>query len=169
MFNLTMMELTKDAVEMQNAIEENAENADLYIDSIEANNLMIDEKADSYAAVAKNIEAEIKGMADYVKEASDRKMSLTRRLDKLKDRLMYCMLLMGKNKIGDKSETKIVGNGGKRKVTIVDIELLPDKFKKITIEPDNDKIREALEKGEEVPGCVLEERGQHLSIKFKGV
>jgi hypothetical protein len=49
------------------------------------------------------------------------------------------------------------------------MELLPDKFKKITIEPDNDKIREALEKGEEVPGCVLEERGQHLSIKFKGV
>ena len=50
MFNLTMMELTKDAIEMQNAIEENAENADLYIDSIEANNLMINEKADSYAA-----------------------------------------------------------------------------------------------------------------------
>lgn len=169
MFNLTMMELTKDAVEMQNAIEENAENADLYIDSIEANNLMINEKADSYAAVALNIEAEIKEMAEYVKKASDRKMSLTRKLDRLKDRLMYCMLMMGKKNIGDKSDIKVVGNGGKRKVTIVDMELLPDKFKKITIEPDNDKIREALEKGEEVPGCVLEERGQHLSIKFKGV
>lgn len=169
MFNLTMMELTKDAIEMQNAIEENAENADLYIDSIEANNLMINEKADSYAAVAKNIEAEVKEMTEYVKKATDRKKSLTRSLDKLKDRLMYCMLLMGKNKIGDKSEIKIANNGGIRKVTIVDIELLPDKFKKITIEPDNDKIREALEKGEEVPGCVLEERGQHLSIKFKGV
>lgn len=44
MFNLTMMELTKDAIEMQNAIEENAENADLYIDSIRANNLMINER-----------------------------------------------------------------------------------------------------------------------------
>lgn len=169
MFNLTMMELTEDAVEMQKAIEEDKENADLYIDSIEANNLMIDEKADSYAAVAKNIEAEVKEMADFVKKVSDRKMSLARKLDRLKDRLMYCMLLMGKNKIGDKAEVKITGNGGKRKVTIYNIELLPDKFKKITIEPDNDKIREALEKGEEVPGCVLEERGQHLSIKFKGV
>ena len=169
MFNLTMMELTKDAIEMQNAIEENAENADLYIDSIEANNLMINEKADSYACVALNIEAEIKEMAEYVKKASDRKMSLTRKLDRLKDRLMYCMLMMGKKNIGDKSDIKVVSNGGKRKVTIVDMELLPDKFKKITIEPDSDKIREALEKGEEVPGCVLEERGQHLSIKFKGV
>ena len=30
-------------------------------------------------------------------------------------------------------------------------------------------LQPVLEKGEEVPGCVLEERGQHLSIKFKGV
>lgn len=45
----------------------------------------------------------------------------------------------------------------------VDEALLPDSFLKIRCEPDKEKIKEALLRGESVPGALLE-HGQHIRI-----
>jgi hypothetical protein len=81
------------------------------------------------------------------------------------------------------------GNGGQQALTIVQPDLVPLEFKRVTVElradvcrqfaeqfagqyriveivhPDSKGIREALERGEHVMGCRLEDRGEHIRIK----
>jgi len=42
---------------------------------------------------------------------------------------------------------------------------LPDKFKKVLALPNAEAIREALKRGEQVPGARLLERGSHLRVE----
>jgi hypothetical protein len=57
----------------------------------------------------------------------------------------------------------ICKNGGKQGVDI--FAEVPDSFQRIIYEPDTDKIREALENGEDLPFARLRERGEHVRIK----
>jgi hypothetical protein len=83
------------------------------------------------------------------------------------------------------------GNGGAQALTIAQPDLVPDKFKRVRVvlslavwselvkdypeleyvtpkpetEPDNGAIRSALQDGEGVMGCRLEERAEHIRIK----
>ena len=59
---------------------------------------------------------------------------------------------------------KLVGNGGKQPMEIND-DKVPDSFKRVVLETDKEKIREALEKGETLDFAELKPRGRHVSIK----
>ena len=45
--------------------------------------------------------------------------------------------------------------GCKAKVQVLDLEAIPDKYKRITVEPDKPAIYTALRAGEDVPGAAL--------------
>jgi hypothetical protein len=85
----------------------------------------------------------------------------------LKDRLKWFMEWRGTKKIETpRGVASVAGNGGKQPVDVhVPAEELPERFRKIKVEPDTDAIRKALVAGEEIPGCVLQERGFHLRIR----
>jgi hypothetical protein len=54
-------------------------------------------------------------------------------------------------------------NGGKQPLEITGE--VPDNFKRVVYETDTEKIRTALENGEQLDFAHLEERGEHLRIK----
>jgi hypothetical protein len=85
-------------------------------------------------------------------------------IDRMKARIKEAMELMDKTEIKTDLHTfKIQKNGGKQAMKITaDV---PDAYTKIIIEPDNDKIRAALESGEELPFAELLPRGTQLRIK----
>lgn len=130
----------------------------------------------------------------YKAEAATLALKATRAgetVERVKGYVLGIMQALGIPKYqGDTHYIRRQGNGGIRPLEIAQPELVPDKYKLITVkmsmqlwrelgnarkgvpvgdcvglpEPDNAAIREALERGEGVPGCRLLERGEHLRM-----
>lgn len=163
MANFTLYELTEEARELQDMIEEYP--PETFSDTIESLQLMIEDKADSYAEVNLNIKNEIAALKAEEERLNARRSALERNKLRLLEAIRGAMNALGKNKIKTEKFTfSIVKNGGLQPIK-VDAEKLPDKFKKVIVEPDNERIREALEAGETIPGVEVLPRGEHLTIK----
>lgn len=126
----------------------------------------IDNKADGYCSLITRFE----GRAKTIEAEISRLMALKKSMDNAKKRmresLLYCMQSTGRTCINTDLHTiKAVKNGGKQPMEITGN--VPKEYEKTTVvvEPDKDKIRAALEKGEALDFALLKERGSHLSIK----
>ena len=163
MANFTLYELTEEARELQDMIEEYP--PETFSDTIESLQLMIEDKADSYAAVNQNITNEITALKAEEERLRTRRSALERNQMRLMKAIREAMNALGKTKIKTEKFTFSVSKNGGLQPIKVDAEKLPDKFKKMIFEPDNDRIREAIKAGETIEGVEVLPRGEHLTIK----
>ncbi len=163
MANFTLYELTEEARELQDMIEEYP--PETFSDTIESLQLMIEDKADSYAAVNQNITNEIAALKAEEERLAVRRIALERNQMRLIKAIKEAMNALGKTKIKTEKFTFSVSKNGGLQPIKVDMEKLPDKFKKMIFEPDNDRIREAIKAGETIEGVEVLPRGEHLTIK----
>lgn len=120
------------------------------IDTLESLDLAIEDKADGYARLIKNQEADSKGIAEEIKRLQARKQAIDNSIKNMKLSLQNAMIEIGKTKFKtDLFSFNIQKNPVK--VEIVNEELIPDQFKKIKIEFD----KTAIKKAENVPGAEL--------------
>lgn len=120
------------------------------IDTLESLDLAIEDKADGYARLIKNQEADSKGIAEEIKRLQARKQAIDNSIKNMKLSLQNAMIEIGKTKFKtDLFSFNIQKNPAK--VEIVNEELIPDQFKKIKIEFD----KTAIKKAENVPGAEL--------------
>lgn len=136
----------------------------VFLDTFEALKGELEVKAGGYAQIIKQLEME-EGECDKVIETFKQKKTVrANNVKRMKEALMNAMDAAGVESIPAGDFTlKIAKNGGLQPLKI-DGEV-PDNFKKIIYEDDNNKIREALKNGEELSFAHLEERGRHLNIK----
>lgn len=88
---------------------------------------------------------------------------ITSNKQRMKDLILLAMQTTGELKITTELHTfRVCKNGGKQKLDIHGE--VPDAYQKIVYEIDKDKIRAALEAGEELDFALLQERGQHVRI-----
>ena len=163
MANFTLYELTEEAKELQDMIEEYP--PETFSDTIESLQLMIEDKADSYAVVNQNITNEIAALKAEEERLRERRCALERNQLRLMKAIREAMNALGKNKIKTEKFTFSVSKNGGLQPIKVDAEKLPDKYKKVIMEPDNERIREAIKAGETIPGVEVLPRGEHLTIK----
>lgn len=133
-------------------------------DTLEAIEGELEEKAENYAKIIREYEAE----ADKFKAEKERlehmQVSAQNKAKYLKDMLHKAMIDTGKTKF--KTELFSFGiqkNGGKAPLIMKEGIEIPIEYTKA--EPDMGKIREALEKGELLTFAELGERGEHLRIR----
>ena len=123
----------------------------------------IEVKADSYAAVMAQMDAHKNLLKKEIDRLSDKLEAIDNNERRMKDSLYAAMVAMDKRKIEtDLHKFSIRKAGGKQTMTITGE--VPDNFQKVILEPDNKKIREALEAGEVLDFAHLEERGEYLKI-----
>ena len=163
MANFTLYELTEEAKELQDMIEEYP--PETFSDTIESLQLMIEDKADSYAVVNQNITNEIAALKAEEERLRARRNALERNQIRLMKAIKDAMNALGKTKIKTEKFTFSVSKNGGLQPIKVDAEKLPDKFKKVIVEPDNERIREALKAGKTIEGVEVLPRGEHLTIK----
>lgn len=163
MANFTLYELTEEAKELQDMMEEYP--PETFSDTMEGLQLMIEDKADSYAVVNQNITNEIAALKAEIERLSVRRTALERNQIRLLKAIKDAMNALGKNKIKTEKFTFSVSKNGGLQPIKVDAEKLPDKFKKMILEPDIERIREAVKNGEIIPGVEVLPRGEHLTIK----
>ena len=163
MANFTLYELTEEARELQDMIEEYP--PETFSDTLEGLQLMIEDRANDYGVVYKNIGAEIKALKEEEGNIAKRRISLENNQKRLNEAIKSAMEVLGEKKIVTTKCKFIISNNGGLLPIEIDAELLPDNYKKVIVEPDKELIRKAIESGIDVPGVKVLDRGTHLTIK----
>lgn len=133
------------------------------MDTIKAIDEDLEDKADNYAKIIKELQAEAKKFEAEKKRLEDRQKAMENRAKLLNKHLYDSMKLTGKTKFKTGLFSfGIQKNGGLQPIDI-DAKNVPDEY--MHKEPDNAKIRQALKEGKELPFVTLKEYGDHLVIR----
>jgi hypothetical protein len=126
----------------------------------------VGEKLDNYAALIRTFKA--RAIVYKVEEDSfkAKRQAAEKNAERLEDRLLAFMQSKGWEKYPTKRfELRVCANGGNPPVVVAcDPEALPERFRKVTVEPNKTEILAALKAGEKVRGCMLGERGRYLRV-----
>lgn len=159
-----LYELTSNYETVLNMLYDEEIDEQMIFDTLESIEGEIEEKADGYAKIIKELEAKQKARKEEAKRLTDSAKVFENRVKALKNNLFNAMKETGKTKFATNLFSfNIVKNGGKQALTI-DGEV-PEEYTKTVIENNTDKIRQALEEGKELPFARLEPRGESLRIK----
>ena len=138
---MKLYELTGAFNQVADMLEYDSENAAI-IDTLESIDLAIEEKADGYAKLIRNQEASSKAFDEEIKRMKERKQAVDNNVKRMKLSLQNAMVEIGKTKFKtDLFSFNIQKN--QPSVEIIDETLIPDKFKKITIDFDKTAIKKA--------------------------
>lgn len=159
-----LYELTNNYETVLNMLYDNEIDEQMILDTLESIEGEIEEKADGYAKIIRELEAMRDAKKEEMYRQQDGAKVLDNRIKLLKQNLFNAMKQTGKTKFATNLFTfNIAKNGGKQTLTIDGD--VPEEFTKTIIENDTDKIRQALENGENLPFAHLEPRGESLRIK----
>lgn len=158
----TLYEIKAEYLEVYNMddVEE-----DVWFDTLEAIEGELEVKADAYAKLIKEYEAESAKFKAEAQRLVERQRVYENRVKRMKDRIYLTMKETGLKEIPNTLfKIKIQANGGVAPLIIKEGVKIPEEYQKVTTTIDNDKIREAL-KTQELDFAELGERGSHLVIK----
>ena len=159
-----LYELTNDWNTVANMLYDEDVDEKMVLDTLESIEGDIEDKANGYAKIIKELEAKAKARKEEAKRLSDSSKTFENKVKFLKQNLFNSMKETGKTKFTtDLFSFNIAKNGGKQALTI-DGEV-PEEYTKTVIENDTEKIRQALENGESLPFAHLEPRGESLRIR----
>lgn len=161
----SLYELKENYKQIEEMLYEEEIDEKLILDTLESIEGEIEDKADNYAVIIK----ELLGDAEVCKQEKirleARQKSFENRAKLLKDRLEEIMRETGKTKFKTaKFSFGIQKNGGLLPLWIdEDYSNIPQKYLKV--KPDNSKIRQALDNGENIIFARYEERAESLRIR----
>ena len=165
----SLYDVTGEILELQQMLEDEIDDDQVLMDTLEAVEGEYEVKLESYCKVIRNLEATIEARKAEAKRLTDGAKTLEANIDRLKKAMFDSMKTTGKTKIkGTLFTVAIQKNGGKIPVIVdedVDTSKLPDNLVIVTEKPAIDAIRELLEAGKAVEGFTLGERGESLRIK----
>ena len=138
-----------------------------YTQALNEINDAIEVKADGYARIMKNFEAEADAIGAEITRLKERKSALEANIQKLKDNLQEAMIATGKRKFKtDLFTFNIQKNGGAEPVIVdIPIEDLPDDFVIVLEKPDLNSIRKYIKETGDITFAHFGERGESLRIK----
>ena len=143
-----LYQLTNNYETVLNMLYDEDADEQMILDTLEAIEGEIEDKADNYAKIIKELEAKQNARKEEAKRLTESAKVFENRVKVLKSNLF---------------NFNIVKNGGKQALTI-DGEV-PEEYTKTIIENDTDKIRQALDEGKKLAFAHLEPRGESLRIK----
>lgn len=171
MKKVTLYEITEsgkellDLIESGQAFEESGELNEVIAEQLDLTKKDFELKARDYAYVIKSVEDKEELFDKEIKRLTEIKKYLSNTSSRMKDAIKNSMEILNIDKF--ESDTITLQLTKSSAVDIIDIDILPEEFKrtKITVEPDKTKIRNAILKdGEKVAGAVIKEN-KNLRIK----
>lgn len=163
---MTLYELTTEYMNVKSLLENEEADEKTINDTLDAYlGADIDEKAEGYAIVIKELEAELAKWKSEKERIERHCKTLDNNIERMKSRMLDAMTAMDKPEIKTEHfNIKIAKNGGQAPLMFIPDAKIPDRFKKF--EPDKNKIREAINLGEDVSSfAYLGERGTHINIR----
>ena len=161
-----LYELTADIMQLQDMLENEVEDEQMLLDTLEGVQWEYEFKLEQCAKVIRNLEADAEAIKNEVDRLNNKRKLLNNKIDRLKKYMFDSMKATDTTKVkGTVLTVAIQKNGGKLPVVVdVDTSELPDDLVKIVESPDLDAIRKELDAG----NCEYAhygERGESLRIK----
>ena len=168
---MNLYELTADYLKLQSMLEDPDVDQQAVTDTLEAMDYAIEEKADGYAKVIKNMQGSVDAFKAEIDRLTEKKRHLEDSIKRLKTNLQESMVATGKRKIKtDLFQISIQKNGGAIPVIVdVPVEQLPDECVIITEAPDKKALAALLQDPENKDHysqyAHFGDRGESLRIK----
>ena len=163
----SLYNLRSDYERVMNMMYDDEYDEQTVIDTLDAIEDSIEEKAEAYGVVIKNLNADIKAIEAEEKRLKQRKKALEQHRNNLQGNLYNAMKTVGRSQIKTALFSfNIQKNGGLRALVLdVKPEKLPKKYQKVTIAADNEALRKLLGDSEMCEYCHLAEQGESLRIR----
>lgn len=163
---MNIYELTDKYKVLEMAVRINPDNEELKVEYEKITD-DVETKAENYAKIIKNLEAEQKALMDESKRLSDRAGVIKNNIKSLKDNLMWSMEQTNKTKFKtDLFAFSISKNGGLAPLEVsVGVDELPEELRKVTVEPDTTAIRKYIEETGDLSYGFFKDKGHHLTIR----
>lgn len=159
----TLFEIVDEFKELYELATDSDVDSEVWEDTLEALTGELEVKGKGYVNVIKQLEMEAKQAAEVSKMFADKQKVRENHIKQMKEALKVAMEQIGTNAIEAGDFTiKLQANGGLEPL-VIDGDI-PQNMQKITISPDNEKIRQFL-KNNTCEWAHLEERGKHIVIK----
>lgn len=161
-----LYELTSDVKLLQDLLENELEDEQMLLDTLEGVQWEYEHKLEQYAKVIRNLESDADALKTEADRLNNKRKVINNNIERLKSHMFDSMKSTNTAKIkGDILTIAIQKNGGRLPVIVdVDTSELPDNLVKVTEAPDLDAIRKALDAGE-CEYAHYGERGETLRIK----
>ena len=162
-----LYEITQDYLQILSMMEDPELDPQTLADTMEAVEGELEVKAENYAKVMKNLEADVAGIKAEIDRLSERKKTIENNIKRMKEALQFSMETTGKTKF----KTELFSfNIQKNAPTVVidasDPNNIPPDFLKFK-EPEVDKtaIKAAIQNGMDLTGVAHLEQSESLRIK----
>jgi sugar-specific transcriptional regulator TrmB len=164
---MTLYEITSDYMQLMQMMEDPEMDPQTLADTMEGIEGELEDKADNYAIVMKNLEADLNGIKAEIDRLSTRKKTIENNIKRMKEALQFSMETTGKNKF--KTELFSFGIRKNAPAVVMDepyIENVPERFLKYSDPTINrSAIKEAIQNGEDLEGLAHLEQSTSLSIR----
>lgn len=164
---MNLYEMTADYLWLQTMLEDPEADSDAINAALDDLSDSIEDKADNYAKIIKNMDANITAIKAEQERLAAKKNVLESGIKRLKDNLQAAMIATGKTKFKtDLFSFNIQKNGGSVPVIVdVDTSELPDDLVIVTEKPDLKAIAKYIEETGDISYAHFGERGESLRIK----
>lgn len=164
---MKLYELTEQWEDVFNMMEDGETDEQVIFDTLESIEGEIEDKADNYARMIRNLQASVTVLKAEEERLYQRRKSTENHIQRLKDNLQANLEFIGKTKFKtDLFSFSVAKNGGKQPLSITDnLDEIPGKY--LIPQPpkvNNDAVRELLQ-DKEVEWAHLEPYGRHLNIR----
>ena len=153
---MKLYELTQNYINLQDLLEDETISQDLIEKAMKEVSEDIEEKAENYAAIIKNLEAEAEALEKEEKRLAARKSSLRNRNKFLKDNLENSMKATGKTKFKTRLFSFNIAKNPPS-LDIADEELIPDKYIVYTKSTAKKTMIDDLKQGVVIKGVKLKQ------------
>lgn len=164
---MTIYEITSDYLQLMQMMEDPELDPQTLADTMEGIEGELEDKADNYARVMKNMEADLNGIKAEIDRLSTRKKTIENNIKRMKEALQFSMETTGKTKF--KTELFSFGIRKNAPAVIMDepyIENVPERFLKYSDPTINrTAIKEAIQNGEDLEGLAHLESSNSLTIR----
>ena len=164
---MTLYQVTQDYLQIMAMMEDPELDPQTLADTMEAVEGELEIKAENYAKVMKNLEADVSGIKAEIDRLSERKKTIEKNIKRMKENLQNAMEITGKTKF--KTELFSFGVRTNTPAVVMDeqyIENIPEEYLRIR-EPEIDKakLKEDLKAGVNLEGIAHLESSTSLIIK----
>ena len=164
---MTLYEITNDYLQLMTMLEDPELDPQTLSDTMEGIEGELEDKAESYGKIAKNIEGDIVALKAEKERLTKKIQTKENNLKRLKETLQFSMEATGKNKI----KTPLFSFSIRKNApaVVMDepyIENVPERFLKYSDPTINrTAIKEAIQNGEDLEGIAHLEQSTSLTIK----
>ena len=164
---MTLYELTNDYINLLALAEDPDTDPEVLADTLEGLDGQLEDKADNYAKVIRQIESDVNGLKAEIERLQARKTAAQNNIDRMKANLEQMMIATDKTKF--KTELFSFGIQKNPAKVVMDeqyIENVPEEYLKYKDpEIDRKKIAEDLRAGKDLGGIAHLEQSESLRIR----